>query len=141
MVCEALHAVGADGVLKAMAQPGGLVQIEVKRILLPGAVEIVEDAKAFGSVQLFALGAHGGKVGGQIRPHPGKVGPGLLYIRNARMKPLSMDQATGIERRRYHTSCWDFSAPAFSLRNGVISCIIKSINLDDIKHPLLWSLN
>lgn len=47
------------------------------------------------------------------------------------MKPLSMDQATGIERRRYHTSCRDFSAPAFSLRNGVISCIIKSINLDD----------
>ena len=63
MVREALHAVGADSVLKAVAQPGGLVQIKMEGVLLPRTVEIVEDAQPLPGIQLFALGAKGRKVG------------------------------------------------------------------------------
>ena len=49
-------------------------------ILFPGTIKVVEDAKAFGGVQLFALGAKSRKVGSQVCPHPGEIGAGLLHI-------------------------------------------------------------
>ena len=52
----------------------------MKCVLLPRAVEIVEDAKAFGGIQLLALGAKGRKVGSQVCPHSGEISAGLLYI-------------------------------------------------------------
>ena len=49
-------------------------------ILLPGTIEVVEDAQPLPGVQLFALGAKSRKVGGQVCPHSGEIGAGLLHI-------------------------------------------------------------
>ncbi len=52
----------------------------MKAALVPGPVEVVEDTQAVSGVQLHALGAEGGKAGGQVGPDPGEVGAGVLNV-------------------------------------------------------------
>ena len=54
--------------------------IKVKVHLFADAVKVVQDAQAFGDIQLCTLGPEGGKVGAEIRARAGKVGTSLFYV-------------------------------------------------------------
>lgn len=48
--------------------------------LFADTVEIVQDAQAFGDIQLCTLGAEGGEVGAEICAGAGKVRTSLFYV-------------------------------------------------------------
>ena len=76
----ALDEVRADIVPEIMALFHPVMDVEVEIRLLAGAVEIMEDAQPFRSVQLLAFGAEGQEVGGNAGAHPVEIGPGLLDV-------------------------------------------------------------
>ena len=80
VVAVLLDPVRADIVLEVVALPGHIRHIEVKTALVPGPVEVVEDTQPVSGVQFHALGAEGGKAGGQVGPDPGEVGAGVLNV-------------------------------------------------------------
>ena len=57
-----------------------VLRVKVKVYLFADAVKVVQDAQAFGDIQLCTLGAEGGEVGAEICAGAGKVGPSLFYV-------------------------------------------------------------
>ena len=57
-----------------------VLRVKVKVHLFADAVKVVQDAQAFGDIQLCTLGAEGGEVGAEICAGAGKVGTSLFYV-------------------------------------------------------------
>ena len=56
------------------------LRVKVKVHLFADAVKVVQDAEAFGDIQLCTLGTEGGEVGAEICTGAGKVGTSLFYV-------------------------------------------------------------
>ena len=80
IICVFFHAVRADIVTEIVTFTHHVTGIKMERGFFSAAVEVMQDTQLFRSVQRHTLGAEGGKVGGKVCAHTGKVRPCFLQI-------------------------------------------------------------